>query len=144
MSVLFCSTRRTPSWTDRVFYTTYTDSLDDLEKSNITNLLYTTIPSYTTSDHKPIVALLQLPPRLDLACSQTPLIGLPSTYKLIPDPWANVKRYVGLTLDRFIGFVWWLLTLLGLGSVFVGMFNFLVGIGAWTWWRKQPLLNGSV
>lgn len=42
------SVKRTPSWTDRVLYATYTDSP---EKSTITNLIYTSIPSYTTSDH---------------------------------------------------------------------------------------------
>jgi len=45
------STKRTPSWTDRVLYATHTDCPDTLDKSNITNLLYTSIPSYTTSDH---------------------------------------------------------------------------------------------
>ena len=94
---------------------------------------------------KPVVALLQLPPHSNPAMSVTPLIGLPPTYKPTPDPWAGWKRSVGLTLDRLIGVVWWLLTLLGLGSVFMGLINFLVGIGAWTWWRKQPsIFNGSV
>ena len=46
-----CSLARTPSWTDRVLYTTYTDPPDEPDKSDITNLLYTSIPSYTTSDH---------------------------------------------------------------------------------------------
>lgn len=45
------SIKRTPSWTDRILYATHTDSPDTPEKSNITSLLYTSIPSYTTSDH---------------------------------------------------------------------------------------------
>lgn len=45
----FFSAKRTPSWTDRVLYATHTDSHDT--PSNITNILYTSIPSYTTSDH---------------------------------------------------------------------------------------------
>jgi hypothetical protein len=138
-------TRRTPSWTDRILYTTYADSLDDPEKSKITNLLYTTVPSYTTSDHKPIVTLLQLPPPLDLASLETPLIDLPKKYQPMPDPWREWKRAVGFTLDHLIGFVWWLLILLGLGSMFVGIFNLLISIGAWTWWMKQRLnFDGSV
>ena len=32
-------------------YTTYTDSPITPEKSDITNILYTSIPSYVTSDH---------------------------------------------------------------------------------------------
>jgi hypothetical protein len=45
------SDKRTPSWTDRIMYATYTDSPDNPEESGITNLLYTSVPSYTTSDH---------------------------------------------------------------------------------------------
>lgn len=45
------STKRVPSWTDRVLYATHSDSSDTPDKTNITNLLYTSIPSYTTSDH---------------------------------------------------------------------------------------------
>lgn len=45
------SLERTPAWTDRIMYTTYSDSPDLPRQSNITNLLYTTVPSYTTSDH---------------------------------------------------------------------------------------------
>ena len=47
----FFSTKRVPSWTDRVLYATHSDSPDTPDESNITNLLYTSIPSYTTSDH---------------------------------------------------------------------------------------------
>ena len=45
------SGQRTPSWTDRIMYATYSDSADATDPSGITNLLYTSIPSYTTSDH---------------------------------------------------------------------------------------------
>ena len=45
------SGQRTPSWTDRVLYATYSDTPDVTDGSGITNLLYTSIPSYTTSDH---------------------------------------------------------------------------------------------
>ncbi|KAF8965191.1 inositol polyphosphate phosphatase [Flammula alnicola] len=132
------SPKRTPSWTDRVLYATYTDSPDFPEKSNITNLLYTSIPSYTTSDHKPIVALLLLPARPAEAPSNIPTIRLPATYKPTPDPRATLKRYVGRLLDRVIGLLWWLLTLLGAGSGIVGLFNFFLGLGAWTWWKVKP------
>jgi hypothetical protein len=147
-----------PSWTDRILYTTYTDSPDNPDKSAIKNLLYTSVPGYTTSDHvrtflspfsahahllspaqKPIVSLLLLPtPSLSSASTSTsstpPVLRLPAHYTPTPDPRATLKRYTGRILDRVIGRVWWLLTLLGAGSVLVGMFNFVLGLGAWGWW----------
>ncbi|CAA7271570.1 unnamed protein product [Cyclocybe aegerita] len=133
------SMKRMPSWTDRVLYTTYTDSVDTPDKSDITNVLYTSIPSYTTSDHKPVVSLLLLPPpQPSQASSIVPKLSLPPSYKPTPDPRAVLKRYVGCVLDRVIGIFWWLLTLLGAGSGIVGIFNFILGLGAWTLWRIKP------
>jgi hypothetical protein len=149
------STKRTPSWTDRVLYATHTDSSDELDRSNIKNLLYTSIPSYTTSDHvrmpptlrpvadislqKPIVCMLLLPPPSPstLALSTPPTIHLPKYYSPAPDPLAALKRYTGRTLDRIIGICWWILVLLGGGFGIVGVINFFLGIGAWTWWRSR-------
>ena len=45
------SMKRTPAWTDRIMYATYSDNPDTPTSSNITNALYTSIPSYVTSDH---------------------------------------------------------------------------------------------
>ena len=45
---------------------------------------------------------------------------------------------MGRSLDRIIGMVWWLFTLLGAGSSVVGLFNFFLGLGAWTWWKIRP------
>ncbi|KAJ8079130.1 hypothetical protein PM082_013418 [Marasmius tenuissimus] len=133
------SSKRTPSWTDRILYTTHTDSPDTPEVSNITNCIYTSIPSYTTSDHKPIVAMLLLPPRSPntTQSSTPPLIRLPSTYVPRRDPRANLKRYAGKILDRTVGILWWLLTIIGAGSAVVGIFNFVIGLGAWGWWNRS-------
>ena len=147
------STKRVPSWTDRILYATYSDSPDTPDKTNIINLLYTSIPSYTTSDHvcyqvnttlfiiidiwyfqKPIVCLLLLPPTQ--IAPTLPMISLPSSYKPRPDPHAVIKRYTGRVLDRVIGVAWWLLTLLCASSV-VGLFNLLVGLGAWIGWKRK-------
>ena len=49
--LVFFSSRRMPSWTDRVLYATYSDSPGNGAHSNITNVLYTSILSYITSDH---------------------------------------------------------------------------------------------
>ncbi|KAK7054688.1 hypothetical protein VNI00_003151 [Paramarasmius palmivorus] len=106
--------------------TPHTDSPDAPEISNITNCCYTSIPSYTTSDHKPIVALLLLPPKQprDTASSSPPLLQLPSDYQPKPDPRANLKRYTGRALDRIIGIVWWFFALIGAGSAVVGFIQY--------------------
>ncbi|KAI0301999.1 inositol polyphosphate phosphatase [Russula brevipes] len=137
------SGQRTPSWTDRILYATYSDSTD-AEDSSITNLLYTSIPSYTTSDHKPVVALLLLPspthaPQFE---NTIPLLSLPHYFTPKRDRLAWIKKYIGRLLDRIIGFAWWALVLIGAGHTAVGICNFILGIGAWTWWRSKPG-NGS-
>jgi len=132
------SPRRMPSWTDRVLYTTYTDPPEDTSQSQITNLLYTSIPSYTTSDHKPIVTLLLMPLRPVFKSDSIPRIQLPGSYRPVPDSNATLKRYFGRSIDRIVGLIWWMLTLLGAGSGLVGVFNFIVGLGAWTWFRNTP------
>ncbi|KAJ6623479.1 skeletal muscle/kidney enriched inositol 5-phosphatase [Mycena sp. CBHHK59/15] len=140
------SEKRTPSWTDRILYTTHTDSPDTPDKSNITNLLYTSVPGYTTSDHKPIVSLLLLPapqPSTSIQAATPPMLRLPARYTPVPDPRATLKRYTGRTLDRVIGSIWWLFTLLGAGSVVVGVFNFVLGLGAWGWWRSGMKVGGN-
>lgn len=141
------SLKRIPSWTDRVLYATYSDSLEDdsPSNSNITNVLYTSIPSYTTSDHKPIVSLLLMPPSSMTKRVSIPQIQLPASYRPTPDPNAVLKKYFGRCLDRLVGFIWWTLTLLGAGSGVVGVFNFIVGLGAWTWLKgRSPSVNSSV
>ncbi|KAJ7709723.1 Endonuclease/exonuclease/phosphatase [Mycena rosella] len=137
------SEKRTPSWTDRILYTTYTDSPDTPEQSAITNLLYTSVPGYTTSDHKPIVSLLLLPTPSTPSAATPPILRLPARYAPAPDPHATRKRYAGRALDRVIGRVWWLFALLGAGSALVGIFNFVLGLGAWGWWRSGIKVGGG-
>ncbi|KIJ69041.1 hypothetical protein HYDPIDRAFT_164716 [Hydnomerulius pinastri MD-312] len=179
------NTKRTPSWTDRIMYTTYTDSPNTPDKSNIVNVLYTSIPSYTTSDHKPVVALLLLPappaptsespsptsspssptsfslptsssssptapsPTIpSLSHQSPPLLHLPPSFAPTPDPRTSLKKYTGRTLDRIIGYTWWLLTFAGAGSAVVGVFNFFFSYAAWRWWMgwawKSGAAGGSV
>ena len=66
------------------------------------------------------------------------MIQLPRTYKPQPDPHATIKRYTGRVLDRVVGIIWLLLTVLGAGSGVVGLFNFFLGLGAWAWWKNRP------
>ncbi|KAG7447983.1 inositol polyphosphate phosphatase [Guyanagaster necrorhizus] len=137
------SEKRVPSWTDRILYTTYTDSPETPNNSYITNLLYTSVPGYTTSDHKPVVSLLFIPPRAPVTSPTPPTLRLRSYYSPTPDPLATYKRYTGRVFDRVIGIIWWIFTLFGAGSAIVGIFNFFFGIGAWSWWRSTPS-NSSV
>ncbi|KAF8077804.1 inositol polyphosphate phosphatase [Lyophyllum atratum] len=142
------SAKREPSWTDRVLYATHTDSPDTLDKTNISNLLYTSVPSYTTFRSRtlvqnPLFACSFSPLRRALRRQSNsrnqPMLRLPSHYSATPDPCANLKRYTGRTLDRIIGICWYLLVLLGAGSGAVGVFNFIVGVGAWTWWKSRDI-----
>ncbi|KAK0459817.1 Endonuclease/exonuclease/phosphatase [Desarmillaria tabescens] len=137
------SEKRVPAWTDRIMYTTYTDSPDTPDNSSITNLLYTSVPGYTASDHKPIVSLLFIPSCASVTTPTPPVLHLPGHYFPTPDPFATYKRYTGRVFDRIIGIIWWIFTLFGAGSAIVGIFNFFLGIGAWSWWRSTPS-NSSV
>ena len=138
-------------------YSTYSDSPDDPDESNITNLLYTSIPSFTASDHvrvphvfyvifinyllqKPVVCLLLLPAPLIIPAEtkMPPLLQLPAGYNPKPSRSAVFTRYFGRVLDRIIGYVWWFLNFIGAGNTAVGIFNFLLSIGAWSWWRSRP------
>ncbi|KZT09661.1 skeletal muscle/kidney enriched inositol 5-phosphatase [Laetiporus sulphureus 93-53] len=138
--------KRLPAWTDRIMYATYTDSSDNSEESHISNLLYTTVPSYTTSDHKPIVTLLLLPPPPPLPSPQSPTpptLRLPPTYTPRPDPYAPLKRYTGRVLGRLVGYCWCLLVFIGAGSAALGVGNFVLGLGVWGWWRWRGQQDGS-
>ncbi|GJE90773.1 hypothetical protein PsYK624_069170 [Phanerochaete sordida] len=153
--------KRHPSWTDRIMYTTYTDSPERPLKSNIVNALYTSIPSYVSSDHKPIVSVLLLPPSLPQPALPSPpptplhsdpgdggsspssaltppTLRLPAHFRPRPDAYAALKRYSGRTLDRLVGYCWWLFVFLGAGSSALGIGNFVVGLGMWSWWRSRP------
>ena len=105
-------------------------------------MLYTSIPSYTTSDHKPVVALLLVPPPAPSPSSTPPTLRLPEGYQPTPSPWYKTfaQRYTGRSLDRLVGIVWWLFVIIGAGNAAVGVGNFIIGlgVGAWAWWRGGP------
>ncbi|KAH9945900.1 Endonuclease/exonuclease/phosphatase [Epithele typhae] len=128
--------KRMPAWTDRVMYTTHSDSPDTPRESGIQNVLYTAIPSYTTSDHKPVVSVLLLPPPVPTT-NAVPVIRLPAGYHLVPDRFALLKKYSGRVLDRVVGYTWWLLTVLGAGSALLGLGNLFFSLGLWRWWSTR-------
>ncbi|KAI0748589.1 Endonuclease/exonuclease/phosphatase [Daedaleopsis nitida] len=131
--------KRMPAWTDRVMYATYTDAPNSgAHESGITNVLYTAVPSYTTSDHVQTHRGRAPPPPAPAPPSTptatVPLLQLPDGYRPAPDPWTTAKRYTGRTLDRVVGYAWWLLTLLGAGSALFGLGNVFLSLGLWRWW----------
>lgn len=147
------------SWTDRILYATANDPPDlPYEQSSITNILYTSIPSYTASDHvcvnyvqgtlqypypddndfqKPIISLLLVPEAPRSSSIAHRLIAIPSGCQHQVNRFSTFKRWSGRTLDRVIGICWWLLTLLGIGSTTIGVVNLALGIGVWRWWRTK-------
>ena len=97
---------------------------------------YNRTDTNASSAQKPVVCLLLLPPAAPSTTS-VPLLRLPEGYRPTPDPWTPVKKYTGRTLDRVIGYCWWLLTMLGAGSALFGLSNVLFGLGAWRWWGSR-------
>lgn len=157
--VHFLSPKRIPSWTDRILFTTAGDHPSDLSKSLITPLVYTPVPSYTTSDHKPVMALLQLPPQSSTnsansalntgssSPSSAPVAGVAvvSTYDapLLPypvqfsnDPAWVWKRYFGKVLGWCIGWPWCLFWFIGAGNAVVGLLGSVLGMMGIVWWKN--------
>jgi hypothetical protein len=91
------------------------------------------------------VALLLLPSptHADELDNTIPLLSLPHHFTPKPDPFAGIKKYTGRILDRIIGFVWSVLVFIGAGYTVVGICNFVLGLGAWTWWRSKPGNNSA-
>ena len=97
-----------------------------------------------TYSQKPIVALLLLPSstRAHSPDNTIPLLSLPHYFTPKPLPFVSLKKYTGRMLDWIIGLVWSALVFIGAGYTVVGICNFVLGLGAWTWWRSKPG-NGS-
>lgn len=144
------SEQRLPAWTDRILYASALDQ--STTQSSIDVLLYTSIPSYVTSDHKPVMALLLLPtPSSALlppseaeagpANSTTSLLPPTSTLTIphpgtryAPDPRWQLKRWTGKVLGWLIGWPWCLTTLLGAGNAVAGVVNLVLGCAVLYWW----------
>ncbi|CCA73305.1 related to inositol polyphosphate phosphatase-Laccaria bicolor [Serendipita indica DSM 11827] len=112
--------KRTPSWTDRILFTTVSDDANNLSTSQITPLVYSAVPSYVASDHKPVVALLQLPaPSTTTTASLAPFLPTPVQY--VNDPGWIWKRYIGKLLGWIVGWTWCLFWFVGAGNAVVGV-----------------------
>ncbi|EIW70756.1 hypothetical protein M231_02590 [Tremella mesenterica] len=131
------SNKRIPGWTDRILFASHTDPLS-LYSSQYT-VESTPVPEYTTqiahfnatssltlSDHKPVHAILILPhashsapaPHLAPELPETPP---PHPPRPAPTPHLVVLiwKALGTTLDRAIGWPWFVLSL-GTGSLPMG------------------------
>jgi len=128
-------TNRAPAWTDRILFTTAADSPESPNASAIKPLLYTTIPSWTNSDHKPLVALLLVPP---VASGAPQRITRPTQAALQPTSYAHFvrTRWQGKAVGWIIGWIWTLLWFIGVGQPALGVANFAVGIGSFLWWKR--------
>lgn len=126
------SSKRLPAWTDRILFATHTDTPTIPEQSSIKCLTYTSVPSYIASDHKPITAVLLVPPS-----SVSGRLAPPPKY-YAPLTFPNAPRYFGKALGWFVGWVWCLFKLVGMGrGAGVGLGNFVLGLGAMFWWQKN-------
>jgi hypothetical protein len=132
-SLIPYSPKRIPSWTDRILFATASDDPSDLSTSSIIPLVYTPVPSYTTSDHKPVIALLQLPPP-HAGSATIPL--LPQPYQFSHDSYWTWKRYTGKVLGWVIGWIWSIFWLTGAGNAIVGICGYLLGMIGIAWWNS--------
>ncbi|KAG8794031.1 hypothetical protein FRC17_008344 [Serendipita sp. 399] len=128
--------KRVPSWTDRILFTTAGDNPSDLSQSGITPLVYTPVPSYVGSDHKPVMALLQIPsPRIiEDGLATAPLLSSPPQYT--NDPLWVWKRYIGKVLGWIVGWTWAIFWFVGAGNAVVGVFGSLLGMMGLAWWKN--------
>jgi hypothetical protein len=99
---------------------------------------------------KPVVSLLLLPPPPSVPATseeggtEIPILKLPANFKPVLIPYASLKSVIGRTLDRILGYILSLLTLLGAGSTMIGVGNFVLGMGMLTFWRKNASTGSGV
>lgn len=129
--------KRTPAWTDRILFTTDSDDPSKLLESSIVPLVYTPIPSYIASDHKPVMALLRLPPP-PTGAGLVRLLSQPAQFS--NDPYWIWKRYTGKVLGWTVGWVWCLFWFVGAGNAVVGICGSLLGMMGVVWWNN-PNVN---
>lgn len=137
------STKRIPSWTDRILYATASDDASRPAQSNIKNIIYTTILAFTKSDHKPITALLLVPSlsQSSEGFRRPPMLTPPPEYlNYVPHHSQRLAgQVIGKTLDLVVGWVWFFLWALGAGHTGVGIFNTILATLAIVYWKNGSL-----
>ncbi|BEJ10962.1 hypothetical protein CspHIS471_0103840 [Cutaneotrichosporon sp. HIS471] len=131
------SQKRIPGWTDRILIASHNDppslyaadAEPGLSPEGTTQILqYTASPEVTISDHKPVHALVVLPPITHSApyTSLSPLLAAPPPPSRTR-PSARSQEEVffwyifGNVLDRLVGLPWCVVALLGFGNDKTGM-----------------------
>ncbi|MCO5565396.1 hypothetical protein L7F22_019069 [Adiantum nelumboides] len=118
------SGKRVPGWTDRILWA----SVDrDDAFHGVQPELYRSIMRYTHSDHKPVTAILKLPPTSGKQLDS-------SLRPFAIDPTWRTKRSIGIIMDRGVGFVWCALVAAGAGNVLVGIAELVVVAVLSLWW----------
>jgi hypothetical protein len=139
--------KRRPGYTDRILFASHDDHLEgesndgarDNDQASLIGkhivgrtraVLYGSIPEMTISDHKPVYAMINLPPPLsDRSTSsmgstpyQTPTLPFPYSVRRAADPLVlAMYNGVGRTTDRVVGFAWYATLILGGGKEGVGI-----------------------
>lgn len=87
---------------------------------------------------KPVVSLLLLPPpSTSVTPDEIPVLKLPANFKPVIIPYASLKSVLGRILDRMLGYVLSILTLLNAGSTVIGIGSFILGLSVLTFWKKS-------
>ena len=101
------------------------------------------MPDCSLVVQKPVVSLLLLPPPIAASApsgerdAEIPILKLPANFKPVLVPYASLKSTIGRILDRILGYILSMLTLLGAGSTMIGVGNFVLGVGVLTFWKKS-------
>ncbi|CAG8562284.1 3078_t:CDS:1 [Dentiscutata erythropus] len=107
--------RRTPGWCDRIFY--YWRKSDDTQRSDLNGagsveqsspislINYTSHPSYTLSDHKPVSALFAITPQHERLVVKAGTSNSP--FK--KDETRVLKFAIGEASSIIVGCLWWLI-----------------------------------
>ncbi|XP_060078372.1 inositol polyphosphate 5-phosphatase K-like [Ylistrum balloti] len=76
--------QRVPAWCDRILWMVHEDSFQNLDLS-VKQFYYKSLPSYTTSDHKPVISEFQFPVFPHPPSQPVVTLQVPSTWKLGKD-----------------------------------------------------------
>lgn len=120
--------KRLPGWTDRILWTC-SGARGGASPETVECELYRSMMEYGVSDHKPITAVFRLAPQLP---ASTPYLTAP--YKVNPR-W-RMLQWIGLLLDRLVGYIWSLVLLLGAGNLALGLVDTLLLTLAVAWWLR--------
>ncbi|WRT66259.1 uncharacterized protein IL334_003212 [Kwoniella shivajii] len=149
------SKKRIPGWTDRILFASHTDpshlfspqayltpTIPSGPESTTKIIHFSSTPELTISDHKPVHAVILLPPpeHSSPAPHLSPVLPpVPSPHSPRPAPTSKevllAWKLMGSLLDRLIGWPWCLLVALGGGNdkTGLGVSAFLAMIWG-VWW----------